>query len=229
VLFGGGAGPDGFNDTWEYDGTTWRNISTPLSPPARWGHAMTYSSLAGSVILFGGYLPEYSSSWNDTWSYDGITWTRVTPAVSPDPIEQHILVGGFRGDHVLSLSMMGMWLFLPEEALGAFTLTPMPTVTPDITPSRTPHCAAGWSHLDWGRYAVVKPGDQPAQVRSFPTTDPDNLLTVLSPGTIVRVIEGPWCNDGLVFWKVENEIIPGGSGWTAEGDGRAYYMDLYKP
>ncbi len=40
---------------------------------------------------------------------------------------------------------------------------------------------------------------------------------------------GPVCADGLVFWKVENPDIPGGVGWTAEGDGVEYYLEPHQP
>jgi len=34
--------------------------------------------------------------------------------------------------------------------------------------------------------------------------------------------------DELIFWKVESKSIPGGVGWTAEGDGKDYYLNPYK-
>lgn len=91
------------------------------------------------------------------------------------------------------------------------------------------NCAAGWSRLTWGDDAIVTPGDLPNRVRLTPNIDPDNILTTIYPGTIVYNVEGPWCSDGLVFWKIENDTIPGGSGWTAEGDGTEYWLEPYQP
>jgi hypothetical protein len=34
--------------------------------------------------------------------------------------------------------------------------------------------------------------------------------------------------DNLVFWKVENANIPGGAGWTAEGDLHDYWLEPYQ-
>ena len=65
-------------------------------------------------------------------------------------------------------------------------------------------------------------------VRSGPSKA-DETIAQIYPGTIVKVIEGPVCADGLVFWKVESKGIPGGVGWTAEGDGKEYYLIPYKP
>jgi hypothetical protein len=70
---------------------------------------------------------------------------------------------------------------------------------------------------------MVTPGDLPNRVRSWPDTKPDNIISTLYTGAIVRILEGPWCVGGLVFWKVENETIPGGAGWTAEGDGHGFH------
>jgi hypothetical protein len=42
------------------------------------------------------------------------------------------------------------------------------------------------------------------------------------------VVEGPVCADELVFWRVENSTIPGGTGWTAEGDGKEYWLELFE-
>jgi hypothetical protein len=97
-------------------------------------------------------------------------------------------------------------------------------------PSLTPGCAVGWTRLEENAYALVTPGDLLNRVRKEPDAIiPNNIIYTLYPGEIVKIIEGPICSDGLVFWKVENGDIPGGSGWTAEGDGLIYYMEPYQP
>jgi hypothetical protein len=53
------------------------------------------------------------------------------------------------------------------------------------------------------------------------------VIAQIYPATIVKVVEGPVCADGMVFWRVENSEIPGGSGWTAEGDLANYYLEPY--
>jgi hypothetical protein len=89
-------------------------------------------------------------------------------------------------------------------------------------------CAAGWTRLSAGKYAIVTQGDLPDRVRSEPKIA-DNIISLLYPGSIVKILEGPVCADGLVFWKVENAAIPGGMGWTAEGDGKEYWLASYTP
>ena len=86
VLFGGWSDSLGtLGDTWEWDGTNWLQRSPTASPPARWGHALAWDSNRGKVVAFGGTSQPYASSSvrNDTWQYDGVTWTPVTSAISP--------------------------------------------------------------------------------------------------------------------------------------------------
>jgi hypothetical protein len=89
VLFGG------FSDdrdttageTWTYDGTTWTQQFPVTSPPARSGASMAYNSSTSQVVLFGGYnsegLGDGNGLLNDTWTYDGTTWTQQLPVASP--------------------------------------------------------------------------------------------------------------------------------------------------
>lgn len=86
VLFGGATGPTSFlADTWEYDGTTWHQVIPAQSPTARINHSMTYDSARGVVVLFGGLESPGLGAVNDTWEYDGTTWTHVTTGLSPAP------------------------------------------------------------------------------------------------------------------------------------------------
>ena len=59
----------------------WNQINTATSPSPRYGHGMVYDAARQRVLLFGGWSA--AGFENDTWEYDGITWTRRSPAVSP--------------------------------------------------------------------------------------------------------------------------------------------------
>ncbi len=102
----------------------------------------------------------------------------------------------------------------------AIEAVPIPTLTPD------PRCTT-WSQLKAGMSAKVI-DTTPNRVRYAPQKG-DNLIGSLAPQSVVKVLEGPICSDGLVFWKVESNSIPGGWGWTAEGDGITYWMAPYTP
>jgi hypothetical protein len=45
-------------------------------PPARYGHAMSYDSQRGVTVLFGGAASPGGTQ-NDTWEWDGVSWTQV--------------------------------------------------------------------------------------------------------------------------------------------------------
>ncbi|TET32711.1 MAG: hypothetical protein E3J72_18900 [Planctomycetota bacterium] len=90
VLFGGAQGgnngPEGyFEDTWEWDGTAWSNVSPTTGvagtdwPEARRAHTMVYDSARGVVVLFGGEFDNYGTYFSDVWEWDGTTWTDVSP------------------------------------------------------------------------------------------------------------------------------------------------------
>lgn len=93
----------------------------------------------------------------------------------------------------------------------------------------TPNCDNGWSQLAIGMKAMVEKGGLPNRVRSEPNVNENNLIAQIYPETIVQVMEGPVCWDGQVFWRVEHPSIPGGSGWTSEGENGVYYLIPYQP
>jgi len=74
-----------FNDTWEFDGSSWSLVTTANPPPARFWHSMIYDSNRQRIVLFGGGDPDNAIYLNDTWDYDGSDWTPVTTPVSPPP------------------------------------------------------------------------------------------------------------------------------------------------
>ena len=55
LIHGGAAFSAGqiFGDTWLFDGSVWRQITTP-GPPPRFNAAMTYDQARGEFVLFGG-------------------------------------------------------------------------------------------------------------------------------------------------------------------------------
>ena len=93
VMFGGdGTGRERRNDTWEYDGINWIQAQPVQSPPGRVNiqGAMAFDSHRNRVVLFAGLgVPGYL---NDTWEYDGSTWTQVNPAITPPARDSHSMV-----------------------------------------------------------------------------------------------------------------------------------------
>ena len=90
VLFGG-VNSSLLNDTWTYGfpagtPTTWTQQTPATSPPASYGASMAYDPGTGDMILFGGETGSGGIGpglLGDTWTWDGTTWTQLSPAASP--------------------------------------------------------------------------------------------------------------------------------------------------
>jgi hypothetical protein len=122
VLFGGfytTVGPifvANLDDTWEWDGTGWLQMTPAAKPQARLDHGMAFDDVRGRVVMFGGaisnpagYFPMYS----DVWEWDGNIWSQASPSVSPSARSRHgmvfdsarrrtVVFGGFAGGPGLS-------------------------------------------------------------------------------------------------------------------------------
>jgi hypothetical protein len=113
VLFGGeGYGVGGtsqFNDTWEWDGDIWTQVSD-MGPSPRQFHAMAYDTKRQRLVLFGGMVGTglTASRLGDTWEWNGEYWTqmadtgpsaRLSSAMAYDiGIHRVVLQGGFGDD-----------------------------------------------------------------------------------------------------------------------------------
>lgn len=87
VLFGGRfstfASDPMLNETWQWDGVSWRRASPVVAPPARVQPAMVWDAARNRVVLFGGY--DGAGPRTDTWEWDGTRWLERTPASAPPP------------------------------------------------------------------------------------------------------------------------------------------------
>jgi hypothetical protein len=103
-----------YTDSWNWDGANWVQLFPASTPTARTSPNMTFDSTLGVIVLFGGYAEIWEDSLNDTWTWNGRSWTQIYPATVPpnrynfgmvyDPILKAVLMfGGFsstvvRGD-----------------------------------------------------------------------------------------------------------------------------------
>ena len=74
VMFSGDDEP---NDTWLWNGVNWSQANPATSPSARYNPAIVYDAAHGQVVLFGGTDNTSGNRLNDTWVWDGSTWTEV--------------------------------------------------------------------------------------------------------------------------------------------------------
>src|ERR1035441_2573999 len=128
VLFGGDNQNAGlqFNDTWTWDGKTWTQHFPATAPSARSGAGMAYDAALGAVALFGGFAGSWPNTLDDTWTWNGITWTKMNPATVPpdrywagmtyDPdVHGVVMFGGYSSTIVRS----DTWGFVPVLVNGA--------------------------------------------------------------------------------------------------------------
>ena len=62
----------------------WQETTPASSPAGRAGHGMACDPSSGDVVVFGGDTFAFPAGpTNQTWRYDGATWTNANPATSP--------------------------------------------------------------------------------------------------------------------------------------------------
>lgn len=92
VLFGGNGAAGSLADTWIFDGATWVEVDGE-APPSRADAGLAYDSTRGQLVLSGGasfgagaFIPSPGSGLialrEDTWAFDGTTWTELTLATA---------------------------------------------------------------------------------------------------------------------------------------------------
>jgi hypothetical protein len=82
ILYGGFTVDGAEEDTWEFDGTSWEQISPSDpegdgNPGALLEGQMAFDTTRGVVLLFGGRL--ISDAQDDLWAYDGTSWELLVP------------------------------------------------------------------------------------------------------------------------------------------------------
>lgn len=114
VLFGGTNDGTCYADTWEWNGRSWRFITSAQPPLPRTKAAMAWCANAGGIILFGG-LNVYDDV-ADTWLWRDGAWKQIivngpsareAAAMAPHPDGGVLLVGGANGERVYR----DRWLF----------------------------------------------------------------------------------------------------------------------
>ena len=127
ILFGGENGNSNGNgalgDTWAWNGISWKQVSSPVSPTPRSDASMVYDHDLNAVLLFGGYGLETGGSTgylSDTWAFNG-TWTQVPTGTSPPArdlaamsfggnVGEVVLFGGSNGNSAESV-LGDTWTF----------------------------------------------------------------------------------------------------------------------
>lgn len=83
VVFSGTGNGGPLSDTWVWDGSTWTKRATQSAPPARWTATMAYDVSRTGAVLYGGVDVQTNAFFNDTWTWNGASWSQVTTVASP--------------------------------------------------------------------------------------------------------------------------------------------------
>ena len=98
---------------------------------------------------------------------------------------------------------------------------PAPTRTP-IPPPNDPVCQTPNPELGPGVRAQVAPGVA-NNFRAAPTTN-SRVLGIYPAGSVLDVLEGPVCADGINWYRVQSTES---GGWTAGGQGGSYWLQRF--
>lgn len=77
VMFGGVGAAGLLADTWVFDGLDWTERAPAMSPPPRVDATAAYDPIRGRIVLYGGTQIGLLAPLDDTWEWDGTTWTLV--------------------------------------------------------------------------------------------------------------------------------------------------------
>src|SRR2546422_3753019 len=79
-------------ETWTWRSGKWTRLAPATSPPPRTWAGMTYDEARRQVVLFGGGGRGTVPILQDTWIWDGTTWSQRNPAASPPVAPLPVLV-----------------------------------------------------------------------------------------------------------------------------------------
>ncbi len=201
VLFGGASTSGGnttfLADTWDYDGTTWTEISPTPSPAASAGHRLVYDTTRERIVYVGSDF--MGSAVTATWDYDGTTWTDTTTqdhplgrgvpaAVYDGARDRLVLFGGSRSDGSTVTYLQDTW----EWDRSAWD----PVVTASVPPGRTDAMAV--FHVRRGHFVLF---GGPTGVGNEPLLD-------------------TWEYDGVVWQNTSTSAAPHAPGVGVYDSGR---------
>jgi hypothetical protein len=193
----GGASP--FNLSFQIVGTAQAEPAIPLGPLAL--QRVTLSPDGQSVV----YQPFDVGS---GVSLDEIYVWRdgATVTLPKAPTEPAIVQGFVWGPTV--------WLVTPVDA------STQAGIGGGVSAQAAFDCpGASAPRLTVGGTGVVLPGE-PNNLRGAPSKTAD-VVGQIPAGDAFKVLDGPQCADGIVWWKVEYKAV---DGWTAESSGGNYFV-----
>lgn len=114
-----------FQDTWEFDGASWKQVRVVAPPRKLFLSSMTYDAARQRIVMFGGTSPGWVYR-DEVVEYDGKTWTTRKPTRKPQARRTSIAylqgkVWAFGGFNNLSKQLRDFWSYAPKDPAGFTT------------------------------------------------------------------------------------------------------------
>ncbi|HEV2342780.1 MAG TPA: Ig-like domain-containing protein [Actinocrinis sp.] len=174
-----------YGDTWVWQKGAWTPIAAAAAPPARGWAGGAYDKATKSFVVFGGYNTLTGTSYDDTWTFDGHTWTQQHPVHSPPP------------------SNLGSAKLAYDEANGTVVL-----VTSQSQGTQNPDTWT-WDGTDWTEHP--DPAQPSARWQPSLAYDPDLGEVVLfggSTGYGGPDLSDTWAWDGTAWNQLSPTAAP---------------------
>lgn len=163
---------NGIDGTWELDRGAWsRRGAGPA--PGRDGASMAYDPNRREVVLFGGGVWPFALL-GDTWSWNGLRWTQLSPSVSPGPRTYHELVTDPARERVVLLGGYTQTGFLGDLEVWDWDGSKWRQRATANAPEVRHRFAASYSHATSSivLFGGVSPGDALDDLHRLTITDP---------------------------------------------------------
>ncbi len=220
VLFGGRRPGTIFGDTWTRTGSTWTLHHPAVAPSARTGAAMVWDPASGQLLLFGGGATTGTGFSNQTWTWNGTTWTLLHPATSPPAREDNSLVYDAASHTVL---LFAGWHGAYWDDMWSWNGTTWTQLNPATLPSGRDSYAfvydpATKKVILYGGFRGT--GYTPGDTWSWDGTNWTQLSPSASPGVDVfawQAAYDPASKQVILFGGDEGGGVFGSSTWTWTG------------
>lgn len=147
VMFGGSGSVNQAEyllETWEWNGSTkaWalQSFANGASPAARIGHCMDGGT--AFLVMFGGQGT--NQLFNDTWKFDGASWTQLTPTTPPSARSGAVMAYDQTHNNWVLFGGENYYNYLPET----WILNSGGTAWTKQTPATSPP-GLTWSQMCW--------------------------------------------------------------------------------
>lgn len=217
-------------ETWIRAGGKWTQLALSTSPRPRVFAGMAYDEARSQVVLFGGLPVEGDGSHlQDTWTWDGKTWTEQQPALSPPACNGQILVYDVKLGLVVALvdacdGRTQTWTWngttwvmllptveLPGPRAGSAAAYDAANGTIVVFSQQADGITWTFDGKTWTRHAVVA-GGPPGRDGTTMAFDPSSGKVVMFGGNVSRgttFLSDTWLWDGTVWTQAFPAKSPG--------------------